>query len=92
MGYIGLVAIAFQAVVRAGICHLFMVPAIARILFAKDTVVVLNIHQLIPAGVTQPSEGRTHIDVTPTGVIAIILPVKIMTTVHSWVGIQTQPR
>ena len=37
-GYTGWFAIAFPAVVRAGICHWFRVPAIAHLLFAKDIV------------------------------------------------------
>ena len=36
-GYTGWFAIAFPAVVRAGICNLVMVPVIARLLFVKDS-------------------------------------------------------
>ena len=37
-GYIGWFAIAFPAVVRAGIWNLAMMPAMAQRLFSKDTV------------------------------------------------------
>ena len=63
-GYGGRFAITFPAVVRTGIWHLFMVPAIAHLLFAKDTMGVLNVHQRMLADRTpdyRPSEGRhTH--------------------------------
>ena len=44
----GCFAIAFPAV-GAGICNLLVVPVIAHLLYAKDTVGYYNIHQLMLA-------------------------------------------
>ena len=44
----GLPSLSF-AVVMAGICNLFRVLAIARLLFVKDTVGSFNIHRLMLA-------------------------------------------
>ena len=45
----GWFAIAFPAVVRAGICNLFMLPAMARLLFTQGLRGIFNVHQLMPA-------------------------------------------
>ena len=40
-------AIAFPAIVRAEICHLFRRPVIAHPLFVKETMGIFNVHQLM---------------------------------------------
>ena len=42
-GHTGWFAIAFAAIIKAGLWNVFKVPAIARLLFMKDTVGFFNV-------------------------------------------------
>jgi len=67
-GYTGWFAIAFPAVVKSGIWNLVMVPTIARLLFAKDTLGYLTstneCWQIVRLINSHPRDS-THFDESP---------------------------
>ena len=77
-----------QAVVRAGITNLAMVPPIGHPLFAKDTMEVFIIHQLMSV-----SGSPSLTSIRGTTYTLMIHPVwNTRMTVYHWAGIQTHSR